>query len=180
MDYKIDFIDLKSTKHWEFTATHSLTDEIIAVEVKSRHRPGVLKFKGTENFHEEIKVGISKLLPEAINQGPTNIPFAIFIDINLPLIKEVDYPDRIWWNDLQIALDRLEDGTIEHPDPFTAIFITNFSYHYSSEILIDTGKYSQDGGILIAKYPTSKFKMVDTVESIMAGIRMIPHVPNES
>ena len=178
MDFELEFIYTKGKKHWEFTASHPTLEPEIAIEVKSRHRPGILKFGGKPQSLNDVKVGISRLLNEAISQKPSNIPFIIFIDLNLPLTNRVDYPDRKWFQDLKSSIDNIGIASPENPDPFTAIFITNFSYHYNKEIQINTGEFSQDGRTVISKYPYVGFRNKNTIELIMNGIRHMPDVPN--
>lgn len=178
MDYELEFLYKQNRKHWEFTAFHPKLEQQIAIEVKSRHRPGILKFEGDLQSMNDVKIGISRLLNEAISQGPSDIPFVIFIDLNLPLMNKVKYPDRKWFQDLKTSIDNIGIASPENPDLFTAIFLTNFSYHYYKEVQINSGEFSQDGGTIISNYPFVGFRSKNTLEVIMNGIRQMPNVPN--
>jgi len=100
--FDIDYSDDTdhSQKHPEFDAKFPLTEQLIAIEAKSRHRNGLLGMRIDSN-DQIFKLGITKLMNRASNKTP-NKPFIVFIDINLPnerkqyqsakkqLIKEID------------------------------------------------------------------------------------------
>lgn len=158
-NFKIEFVKRKSEKHWEFNATNKLRNEIIAVEVKSRHRPGVIHQSGNELEFNEIKVGIARVLNEALKQKPENLPFIIFIDLNLPATSEKRITEKKWWNDLLRAIDLQKVPTKEDPDDFNMLFLTNFSYHYAGKAIVDTNAFNTDVCVVIPKY--SKIPFVD-------------------
>ena len=58
-------------KHPEFIATHTVTKEIVAVEAKSRHRPGVLGFgQGDTGKSDFVRAGLTGLLRSALQKRP--------------------------------------------------------------------------------------------------------------
>lgn len=179
LDYEIKYIDDKSRKYWEFNAKHKQTDEIIAVEVKSRHRPGVLHQEGEFPSIKELKVGISRLLNQALEQKSNNMPFVIFIDINLPLNINIPHPERNWWKDLRRATENIGEASKESPDNFNMLCVTNFSYHYANIESINTSFYADDLCVVIPMYPKIQVKNKDTIESIHRGVMSYGKVPHD-
>lgn len=84
-----------SKKHPEFRAKHRETGQIILVEAKSRHRPGVLYFPGQKEPDHLIKAGIGRLLSQAIQKAGKH-PYVIFIDINLPPSESIFFKKSIF------------------------------------------------------------------------------------
>lgn len=70
-----------STRHTEFTATHTATGQKISVEAKSRHREGVLGRPGIAA--ERPSFTFARLINDAAAKNPPN-PLVIFLDTNLP------------------------------------------------------------------------------------------------
>src|SRR5262249_49447304 len=69
----------------EFIATNPITYERTAVEAKSRHRPGALGFPGAAaEDPAAITAGVQALLESARTKSPGDMPYAIFVDLNLP------------------------------------------------------------------------------------------------
>lgn len=129
--FEIEFLDEKEVekKHCEFLATHRDTELVVGVEAKSRVRRGVLHEKGEFDCAEDPR-GIEKLLRRACKQKPTGLPLLVFLDLNLPPEPGVPAPAKGWVNDVKGMLDRIGTPTPEKPDPFAAVFVTNFCQHY--------------------------------------------------
>lgn len=152
LNYKIIPINFKSTKHCEYFAER---ENKIAIEVKSRGRRGVLNKEGQYENIQNLKTGIHRLFNDALKHNVHNTPFIVFIDINMPvsqtrLIIPPQY--KQWWKDMFIAVNSLPVGTQEKPDKFNALFVTNFSYHYQRNNLVDTGKFNAESGVVVPKY----------------------------
>jgi hypothetical protein len=125
--------DLKGEKHVEFVATHRPSSQQIAVEVKSRHRAGVLHHHGEpkedDPLHRDTR-SVKRLFAQAMQQAPGTMPFMVFIDINAPL--SVEGLDKRWQADVRGWMDRLPP-TAEDSDAFNALYVTNFSWHYDGD-----------------------------------------------
>ncbi len=72
-----------STRHAEFTATHKATGDRVAVEAKSKHRPGILGQPGEREHIDSHYLPVTKLLKDAIAKKPTH-PLVVFLEMNLP------------------------------------------------------------------------------------------------
>lgn len=179
LDFDIVYMHDKSTKHWEFNAKHKTTGEIIAVEAKSRHRSGVLHQPGNRLPLDEIKVGIARMLNQALEQKPNDLPFIVFIDLNLPLSPDAPHPERKWWKDLEKAIAIQGIPSPDAPQNFNVLFVTNFSYHYGRKDIINTGKYSSDSCVVIPKYSKIPFKDKRTLSMIHQEVSSYGHVPHD-
>jgi hypothetical protein len=165
----------QSTKHCEFIATHPSGDKI-GVEAKSRHKRGVLGHPGTFDQAAAMKADVSRLMRDAIDQGPQGIPFAIFIDVNCPATPGVPIFEKAWWGDLKEILDAFGTPSPEKPDPFNALCFTNFAYHYHAE------RVNHAGGEYVAAISRySKHTMVypDLLAKMVASLQSYGSIPNE-
>ena len=106
--YELDFEDDKLPgKHAEFVASQKGSDHKLAVEAKSRHRPGVMGFKGERLVSQ--KAEIAGLLKEAVAKDPEP-PLLVFIELNMPiLVPEGSLPAELAgelehaWKEVQTA-----------------------------------------------------------------------------
>lgn len=148
--FEIEFLDDKEIeeKHCEFLATHRDTGLVVGVEAKSRVRRGVLHKKGEFDYAEDAR-GIEKLLRKACKQKPAGLPLLVFLDLNLPPEPGVPAPEKSWVNDVKGMLDRIGTPSPEKPDPFAAVFVTNFCQHYGWP---DGKSYRGEWAMLLPQY----------------------------
>jgi hypothetical protein len=137
LDCEIRFLDedeeLRGVKHVEFEATHRPTGQAIAVEAKSRHRPGVLNQPGERSTDDPLRRDarmVRSLFVKATEKAPEGVPFFVFIDINAPLTADVE---SRWQSEVQAWINRLPAPTPEKPDVFNSLYVTNFSPHYDGD-----------------------------------------------
>jgi hypothetical protein len=129
--FKLDYeaVEDTSKKQPEFVGTHKEKGQIIAVEAKSRHRPGVLGFRGEQEDPEKVKVEIRRLLKGALKKEVVH-PYVIFIDINMPpgLINETSPL-------LQEVYETLNDPIYSEGRyrPWNMVILTNHPYHYGTK-----------------------------------------------
>jgi len=126
--FVISWISSDTQRRPEFTGVHSITGERVAVEAKSRHRPGVLGQPG--EARADVKAGLDRLLRDAIKKDPAGVPYAIFLDANLPLADPNQQAPRAWVGEVRNMLERYDAPTT--PTPFSSVTITNFSPHYDA------------------------------------------------
>jgi hypothetical protein len=136
--FDIGFIDDRAKKNPEFIATKA--GERIAVEAKSRHRPGVLHERGEYVAEAEpAKSRISKLFREALEQNPGGMPFVVFIDVNLPLTPQTAPLDRIW---VKEAMDYIEERRSEKlPEPDSSLILSNIGWHYHRDFGVPPSEF---------------------------------------
>jgi len=84
--YDLRFADEKGAgKHPEFYATHRKTSKVLAVEAKSKHRPGILGFEPSTPPKPPTSFNIDRLLFDAV-QKDTQAPLMVFIELNSPVL----------------------------------------------------------------------------------------------
>lgn len=82
--FEVEWIEDRTGPHPEFIARNKKTGEEVAVETKSRRRPGALHQPGDLPPEDELRADVDRLYREALKQDPGGIQFAIFLDVNLP------------------------------------------------------------------------------------------------
>src|SRR3989338_6132772 len=143
LDCDIQFTDENSkSKHCEFIATHRTTGSSLAVEVKSKHRSGVLHQIGFLSPLEKLLSArmIRRLFNDALEQNPKDVPFAIFIDVNSPITPNIPMDDKPWVKDVKKLVNQKLGGVSPQEYPLSAAFFTNFSYHYQTENEAEQGE----------------------------------------
>lgn len=99
--YELQYCDEKGPgKCPEFIATHRTTGHVLAVEAKSRHRPGIMGFQKGKFAVPPISCDIDGLLRDAVSKD-TKEPLLVFIELNTPMA--VDMSSH---GDTYIELDR--------------------------------------------------------------------------
>lgn len=115
----------------ELIATHRSTEISFTVEAKSKHRDGILNYKGTFDGTFDTKAedkGVSFLLKKALKKDSQNLPLVIFIDLNLPF-----YSDD---NNKTNSIQQIEEAVKKRRQLLSAceqlslIVFTNFPFHY--------------------------------------------------
>lgn len=76
--------------------------------------------------------GLEQLLRKAFKQRVPQMPFVVFLDVNLPPSPAIPDFDKPWVNDLKGVLTLLGMPSPENPEPYSAIVATNFAYHFGS------------------------------------------------
>lgn len=171
----IDWQDDVSIKHCEFIAVHP-SQEKIGVEAKSRRRPGVLGHPGVLDHASATKGDIGRLLRDALTQAPREMPFAVFIDVNCPASPDVPIFEKTWWDDLRKLLDSYGTPSPESPDPFNALCVTSFSYHYHSELV---GHAGGDYIAMISRYAKYPMKRPDLLAQVVGALQSYGSIPTD-
>lgn len=117
-------------KHVEFFAVHKEGGLAISVEAKSRHRYGVLGFKGGYATGPRTEVGIRGLFDKALVKKPPH-PLYLFIDVNLPAGTDEDRAR--WLKEVhQTVLDLHDEGVLQD-SPLCGVIFVNDPSHYVGE-----------------------------------------------
>ena len=172
--FKIDFEDESdpTTKHPEFVGTHVDTKQMISVEAKSRHRPGVLGFRG-EKVKEEVKAGIGRLFREALGK-PAKHPYVIFIDLNMPPYEGKVF-DKPWYIEVRDTISNIAGDSTKVPDKFNLVVVTNHPHHYGSDEEHDPVK---DVLSILSSRPKIKADHPQVIVSINDAAMKYGRVPN--
>lgn len=169
--------DDNSRKHPEFVATHILTREAVAVEAKSRHRPGILGFQPERAANSEIvRPGLSGLIRSALQKRP-EMPFIVCIDINAPPAGNSPEKHPLYL-EATSELSSIEHEFRESGENFPAAFValTNFPHHFGSPDQPDPPRESILTTYNSARYP---FRANQTLQAIVHGIQTYGRIPTE-
>ena len=82
--YRIEWLTDTTRPLPEFIARRDGSDVEIAVEAKSRTRPGLLGKEGERPDEETVKVDLGRLLRDALEKETDGRPYVVFLDLNLP------------------------------------------------------------------------------------------------
>jgi len=118
-------------KHVEFVATHKFSGQKISVEAKSKHRKGVLGYKGKKISDESMKLRVGSLLSKALEKGHT-YPLVVFIDVNLSPLVAKDVFKMPPPNEISRMMNRIK-LTKNGKDRFNLLIFTNHPQHYGRE-----------------------------------------------
>jgi hypothetical protein len=103
-------------KHAEFVATNKQSGSKLAVEAKSRHRPGVMGQKGERVTPEKADIGA--LLKAAVEKDPKE-PLLVFIELNMPILMADGKPLPQLVDELQQSWKEVQDE--QWPNGFPAV-----------------------------------------------------------
>ncbi len=146
--YRIEWLIDTSRKLPEFIARRDGIGVEIAVEAKSRVRPGALGRPGQRQSEGELKADLARLLRDAVLKETEGRPFVVFLDLNVPTGR--DRPFGEWVERLHDeALAWRGEASADNPDPFSAVVFTNFSWHWDS----DKPARGAERFLVISRYP---------------------------
>lgn len=173
--FAIDWVGEKSKRHCEFNARHKHTGETIAVETKSRHRPGTLHQTGPLPDLDSLRANVAHLYREALQQNPRDKPFAVFIDVNLPHQPARAGLDKSWAADIRAMLDEYPAPTPDEPDPVTFLIVTNFAWHYEGRNPAGAGEWL----FVIPRWARYPIRNSDTFEALRRSLNNYGKVPKD-
>ncbi len=180
--FKLEHEDEKdrSKRHAEFIATHERTGQKVAVEAKSKHRPGVLGRQGEPELENEVNLRFGKLLNDAIAKKPVH-PLAVFLDTNLPPdvaaavfrpeSMEPYAPPRVIWKLLE-AIGKQHGGR----DPYNLVVFTNHPHHYGKE---DEDAPASQTLSIASQVPQLPIEHLDALQSLHVAANLHANIPNE-
>lgn len=176
--FEIEFLDdkFKSEKHCEFIATHKETSQKIGIEAKSKRRKGVLHEEGSFDESTDFKGNIQYLFRNARTQKPEDLPFIIFIDLNLPTTPNTEPREKTWVKDIDRIYDKYKIKHSPNTDPFNALFVTNFAYYYGG----NEGKSPTWESYLIkSDNPENKLENEWILQDLIESIQRYSEIPKE-
>lgn len=150
LGFEVDILDdvtPPGVKHCEFIATNRETGLEVAVEVKSRHRPGVLHTAGDYDQAKAMRGDVERLFHAALEQAPGDKPFLVFIDVNAPFAGSAEALQQGWYKDIQAMLRKEIASAPKTPTVATAVYITNYAFHY---------QHNKAGGHEVSEHVSSR------------------------
>lgn len=172
---EIKFIDNKNNneRHPEFYAEIPSEKIKVAVEAKSRRRPGVIHESGEAEISNLRKTRVVPLINEALKQNPDNMPFVIFIDINQPHSLSQSLEEHV--KRLAKATTNLKSPSSEKPDDFSLIYFTNYSGQFlQEEQMVKT--YSTFVLPQFSKYPINNSSFLPKLQKAVNSYGYIPNL----
>jgi len=169
--FTIEWIDDATRRRPEFIATHKTTRERLVVEAKSRRRSGVLGRAGAPPV-EAIKADLDRLLHAALQKATDGLPYAIFIDANLPPLGVPGAPPP-WIGDVQRMIERRVASPTE-PDPYVGVVVTNYSWHYAGNTAV-AGQ--SDSLLVLPRYPRVPLRDERTIRLLFDAAQQYGFVP---
>lgn len=163
----------RSRKHAEFVAVHKKTGQQIAIEAKSRHRPGVLSQPGSKRPDEEVRARVGHLLKEAYKKRPLH-PYVIFVDVNYPPVAGKLF-EKKWMKDVMDS-NALKDSKENGRELFNVIVFTNYPHHYGSETEPDP---ERDFLACFSPVPLVRARYPRAINQLVYAVQQYGHVPHE-
>ncbi|MFZ5634690.1 MAG: YecA family protein [Bacillota bacterium] len=176
--FEINFLDdkVKSQVHCEFIAKHKETGIEIGIEAKSRRKKGVLHEEGEFNFNDALKGDIRHLFRKARSQKPADMPYIIFIDLNIPPTPNIPLEVKPWINDIRGILLNYGIPSHSNPDPFNMVFFTNFSFYYGG----NEGPVPQGECFVIeSEFPQTPLSNAKILNEIEESVKRYAYIPQE-
>ena len=162
----------RASRHPEFLARCRTTGAEIAVEAKSRVRPGLLGQPGKRRADEDVNLRIGRLINDALDKQ-ADLPYVIFVDVNMPPSGHALFKGR-WFEQLLKTLDR-PIGHAGQGDCFNALVFTNFCHHYAGRNqLAPRGEFY----IVVGKDPIHPISPPRVLSRICDAVGKFGRVPN--
>jgi hypothetical protein len=177
--FDIEFFDkkFKAETQCEFIAVHKETGIKIGVEAKSRRRIGILNEEGTYVEPPELRGDVWRLFEKARKQKPQNLPFIIFIDLNIPPALELPEQETPLLKDLyKMIFKDYGQASDENPDPFNMIMITNYAYYYAGN---ETKSPNGECYMALSQYPETKMDQHEILLQIFESVRRYSYIPEK-
>jgi len=165
---RLEFFDDKGIKpkpqRPEFIAVHEDTGNRVAVEAKSRQRPGVIHAKGEPNLRKAMLGDVTKLFNKALKKQTDELPYLIFIDVNAPTEANQKTLETRWFADIKKLMEAQGENTPENPQSYTALVVTNYSPHYEGD------KVTPVGGNCIVAGQYVDHPLADGLDGVFLGM----------
>ena len=165
-------------RHVEFVATHKNTGLRIAVEAKSRHRPGVLAQDGEPVAEDQVDFRFSRLIHDAVAKEP-RLPLAIFLDTNLPPLRARKfYGPRVSPPQPSLYLQRILEEVRKRAggrDPYNLLVFTNIPHHFGRDDELDPPR---DWVAYIAQASNTPVHSPEVLQQLARASELYGNVPN--
>jgi len=144
----------------------------VAVEAKSRHRPGILNEKGVPP--DEYRADFKKLYEKARKKKP-DLPFVIFIDANLPPAPNIPWEESPWLQDIKGIFDDFTEPSLDQPDPHNMVVITNYgSFFYGDDLA-----KLQPALYIVSEFPIRQLPNERVLNAIQRVVERYATIPRE-
>ena len=171
---EIEYLDEQKVKekHGEYIASDRSTGHKFAVEAKTRVRPGVLHASGEFKQKRDVR-GLENLIRDALAKKPSDKPYVVFVDVNLPETPNVPLFEKPWVNDIKGVLSLLGTPTPENPERFSLLVVTNFAYHLGAN---DARAPKPEWIVVLPRFasPSMRPQLVEALSAIINRYGIVP------
>ena len=164
----------RQRKHPEIIATYESTGETIAVEAKSRHRPGVLGRPGQMEEQKNVTAGIANLLQNALDKAIEQ-PYVVCVDLNLPPFDGGNVLEQPQIREVMETINQKEKNYPKEAFPISVVIVTNFPHYYASNDVEDPRKDFIVSPSTFPKYPITTAGIVDV---LFKSLNEYAYIPN--
>jgi hypothetical protein len=154
-------------RHSEFVARNNQTFEEVAVETKSRYRPDTVSEQGVLLPEERLRADVDRLYNDALGQDPGDMPFVIFIDVNLP--PNAFPEETVKWRDEIVG--RWQNNQTQ----VSLLCFTNFAWHYKPEDRVSR----PDLLVSVPLVSARPLRTPETLRCLQVALETYGIVPNE-
>jgi hypothetical protein len=165
-----------STTHPEFVGTDRFSKALIAVEAKSRRRNGAYGFASGKDISLGSVVDVRQLVLDAYKKK-TDMPFYVFVDVNLPAADKATFSR--WLAELEQTMADLEKEGYAAPAPANVVFFTNDPSHYLRDKQIGNREDSLWIMPFIAAQPAVPHPEHDVLNRLMKAWRQRAAPPSD-
>ncbi len=163
-----------SKKHPEFIAKNKKTGELIAVEAKSRHRPGVLGQNGVKQERGSVSADIRRIINKAF-QKQSDIPLIVFVNINVPSVIG-KYEDSKWFQEIERFVAAKESRcSPASPFPASGVMFTNTPYVWDLENIVTDHGWGYARNI---KIPKVSLSAKSVLSDLSVAAQQSTNIPN--
>jgi len=165
-------------------ATHRQTGQEVAVEAKSRHRPGVLGRPGEVPTPSGFRAGLRGLVRDAIRKNPPR-PYVIFVDANMPPEVASPLSPVDWVSEVNQTIAQVDEGKtaagVYVGSSFNLLVVTNTPDHYGAEGGQTPGYHFYPIRPGLPARPIASPSALDAIETALKQAANIPsRFPEES
>ena len=160
-------------KHSEFIGVDRHSPVRLAVEAKSRHRPGVMHTEGEFKYDGDWK-GIARLVRDALEKASADLPLVVFVDVNLPFTPGSDPNEKPWFSDLRLAMDAAGSPSPSNPDRFALLLTTCFSDHFAG---VEDPAPPGEWGVVVPKYSATPLSDTAVRDRIIETVGRYGKIP---
>lgn len=129
-------------------------------EAKSRHRPETHTHIANPSRAQDLQADVRRLIREALDQNPGNMPFLIFVDVNLPFSATRPPP----WKKEVTDFIHTDGSQRTGYDLLSGLVATNYSWHYEGT------NPSSDAEILFIPNQAAKYPLPTTFCDALARL----------
>lgn len=132
--FVVSFPTAKDKKMYDILARSPSGKSVVAIEVKSRRRRGLIHETGARDDLASLRGDVRSLLLDALSQRATNVTFMVFIDVNATPTPQSLGMDKPWIQDIKSLMDSMGTPAVDKPDYYQMLAFTNFPFHYAAPL----------------------------------------------